>query len=75
MRAFNGAMRLLLPTPLAYARVRALALNGTIAGTQPLTRKERWGPRWAETTIAETDRLVSFDVVTGTIRIDAPTAR
>ncbi len=75
LRTFNGDVHLALAAPLADARVMALVLNGTIASTVPLTMKDGWGPRWGEATIGRPDRILSIDVVTGTIRIDAPGGR
>jgi hypothetical protein len=63
-------VRLGLAGPLADTRVLALALNGTIASAVPLTMRDGWGPRWGEATIGRPDRLLSIDVVTGTIRLD-----
>lgn len=75
LRAFNGDVRLGLVTPLRDTRVMALALNGTVTSSVPLTVKDGWGPRWGEATVGTPDRVVSIDVVTGAIRIDAPAAR
>ena len=75
LRAFNGDVRLALTAPLSDARVMALALNGTVTSAVPLTLKDGWGPRWGEATVGRPDRVVSIDVVTGAIRIDAPAAR
>ena len=75
LRAFNGDVRLSLAAPLRDTRVMALALNGTVTSAVPLTRKDGWGPRWGEATVGQPDRVVSIDVVTGAIRINAPAAR
>ena len=75
LRAFNGDVRLALAAPLRNTRVMALALNGTVTSAVPLTLKDGWGPRWGEATVGRPDRVVSIDVVTGAIRIDAPAAR
>jgi len=72
LRSFNGDVRLTMAAPLADTRVMALALNGTITSAVPLTMKDGWGPRWAEATIGRPDRVVSIDVVTGMVRIEAP---
>lgn len=74
LRAFNGNVRLAFAVPPADTRLLALALNGTIASAVPLTMKDGWGPRWGEATIGQPDRVVSIDVVTGAIRIEAPAA-
>lgn len=72
LRAFNGDVRLGFADAPRDARVMALALNGTIRSALPLTMKDAWGPRWGETTIGTGADVVSIDVVTGTIEIDAP---
>lgn len=72
LRAFNGDVRLAFAAPPDDARVLALALNGTITSSLPLTAVTGWGPRWAETSIGRADRVVSIDVVNGGIHIDAP---
>lgn len=70
LRTFNGDVRLAFEAPPDDARIMALALNGTISSTIPLTSKDGWGPRWGEASIGRADRVVSLDVVTGTIRIE-----
>jgi hypothetical protein len=75
LRAFNGDVRLGLAAPPRDTRVMALALNGTVTSAVPLTMKDGWGPRWGEATLGRPDRVVSIDVVTGAIRIEAPAAR
>lgn len=75
LRTFNGDVRLAFDAPPDDARIMALALNGTIASAIPLTSKEGWGPRWGEASIGRADRVVSLDVVTGTIRIEVAGAR
>jgi hypothetical protein len=72
LRAFNGDVRLTLVERPADARVMALALNGTIASDIALTMKDTWGPRWGEATLGRGEPVISIDVVTGTIRIQAP---
>lgn len=72
LRAFNGDVRLAFAAPPGDARIMALALNGTITSEVPLTGREGWGPRWAEASIGAATRVVSLDVVTGAIRIEAP---
>ena len=56
------------------ARVLALALNGTIKSSIPLTVKDKWGPRWGEATLGAGEPVISIDVITGAIVIDAPAA-
>ena len=72
LRAFNGDVLLTLDSRPTDARILALALNGTIASEIPLTRKETWGPRWAEATLGKGEPVISLDVVTGRIEIKAP---
>jgi hypothetical protein len=50
----------------------ALALNGAITSDIPLTVRDTWGPRWAETTIGKGQPVISLDVVTGTVEIRSP---
>lgn len=75
LRTFNGDVRLRFATPPEDARVMALALNGTVTSSLPLRTATAWGPRWGEASIGRADRVVSIDVVTGAIRIEAPVAR
>jgi DUF4097 and DUF4098 domain-containing protein YvlB len=72
LRAFNGDVRLTLAERPADARIMALALNGQIKSEIPLTMKNTWGPRWAETTLGKGEPVISLDVVTGTIEIKTP---
>lgn len=74
-RTFNGDLRLGFLAAPADARIMALALNGTVRSEIPLTLKTAWGPRWGEATLGRGDPVVSLDVVTGDIRIEAPAAR
>jgi hypothetical protein len=69
VRAFNGHIRLTLAERPVHARVMALALNGTIQSTIPLTMRDSWGPRWGETTLGSGEPVISLDVVTGDISI------
>ena len=75
LRAFNGDVRLAFAERPRDARVMALALNGVIRSAIPLTMKDGWGPRWGEATLGSGEWVVSLDVVTGQIQIDAPAAR
>jgi DUF4097 and DUF4098 domain-containing protein YvlB len=72
LRAFNGDVRLSLAARPTDARIMALALNGQIKSEIPLTRKDTWGPRWAETTLGKGEDVISIDVVTGLIEIKSP---
>lgn len=75
LRTFNGDVGLRFAAAPEDARVMALALNGTVTSSLPLRTAAQWGPRWGEASIGKADRVVSIDVVTGAIRIDAPVAR
>ena len=72
LRAFNGDVRLSLAARPADARILALALNGYVTSDIPLTRRETWGPRWAEATLGKGEPVISLDVVTGLIEIKSP---
>jgi DUF4097 and DUF4098 domain-containing protein YvlB len=69
LRTFNGDVALGLAHQPANARILALSMGGTITSDVPLTRKERWGPRWAEATLGTGEPLISLDVVNGNIEI------
>ncbi len=75
LRTFNGDVRLAFAEVPTDARLMALALNGTVTSQLPLTLKTGWGPRWGEATIGRGEPVVSLDVVTGDIRIEAPSRR
>jgi len=72
LRAFNGDLRLRLAERPADARILALALNGSVTSTIPLTMKNTWGPRWGEATIGAGEPVISLDVITGMIEIRSP---
>jgi hypothetical protein len=72
LRTFNGHVRLTLAELPADARIMALALNGTITSNITLTKKDAWGPRWGEATLGKGEPVISIDVITGTIQINAP---
>ncbi len=72
LRTFNGDVRVTLSERPMNARIMALALNGTVKSEIPLTMRDRWGPRWAETTLGTGSAVMSLDVVTGGIEIKAP---
>ena len=72
LRTFNGDVRLSLAARPTDARIMALALNGQITSEIPLTRKDTWGPRWAEATLGKGEPVISLDVVTGLIEIKSP---
>ncbi len=72
LRAFNGDVRLTLAERPPDARVLALALNGTITSSIPLTMKDTWGPRFGEATLGKGEPVISIDVINGRIEISAP---
>ena len=72
LRSFNGDVRLSLAARPADARILALCLNGHVTSDIPLTRRETWGPRWAEATLGKGEPVISLDVVTGLIEIKSP---
>ncbi len=72
VRTFNGDVKLSLAERPADARIMALALNGQIKSDIPLTRRDTWGPRWAEATLGKGEPVISIDVVTGTVEIKSP---
>jgi hypothetical protein len=69
LRLFNGPIRVRFRRPPANARILALTFNGTITSDIPLTKKDRFGPRFGETTIGSGEPVLSIDVVYGDIRI------
>jgi len=72
LRAFNGDVRLSLAARPADARIMALALNGHVKSDIPLTHRDTWGPRWAETMLGNGEPVISIDVVTGMVEIKSP---
>ncbi|HYE85594.1 MAG TPA: hypothetical protein VEA16_04530 [Vicinamibacterales bacterium] len=72
LRAFNGDVRLTLAERPQDARIMALALNGHVRSDIPLTHRNTWGPRWAETTLGKGEPVISIDVVTGMVEIKSP---
>ena len=72
LRTFNGDVRLRLSERPVDARILALALNGGISSTIPLTMKDTWGPRWGEATLGRGEPVISVDVVNGNIEIRSP---
>lgn len=69
VRTFNGDVTLELAARPVNARILALSLGGTITSDIPLTRQERWGPRWGEATLGTGEPVISIDVVNGDITI------
>jgi hypothetical protein len=69
LRTFNGDVEVALAAAPEHARILALSMGGAITSDIPLTRRERWGPRWAEATIGDGQPVLSVDVVNGDIAI------
>ena len=72
LRTFNGDVDVALAAPPAHARILALSMGGAITSDIPLTRRDRWGPRWAEATLGDGGPVLSVDVVNGDIAIRVP---
>jgi hypothetical protein len=72
LRVFNGPLRVRLAKRPANARILAVTFNGTLTSDIPLTMKDRFGPRFGETTLGSGDPVMSLDVVKGDIAISAP---
>jgi len=75
LRVFNGTVRVRFAKAPTSARILALTFFGTIASDIPLTMKDRFGPRFGETTIGSGDPVMSIDVVKGNITINSPRPR
>jgi len=75
LRVFNGALRVRFARVPASARILAVTFNGAITSDIPLTKKDRFGPRFGETTIGDGDPVMSMDVVTGDITISVESRR
>jgi len=69
LRVFNGPLRVRLARPPSNGRILAVTLNGAIASDIPLTMKDRFGPRFGESTIGSGDPVLSADVVKGDISL------
>ena len=69
LRVFNGMIRVRFARTPENARILALTFNGTIASDIPLDTKQKFGPRFGETTIGSGDPVLSMDVVKGDIAI------
>jgi hypothetical protein len=69
LRVFNGPLRVAFGAKPANARILAVTLNGAIASDIPLTMKDRFGPRFGETTIGSGEPVLSMDVVKGDISL------
>jgi hypothetical protein len=69
LRVFNGPLRVRFARAPANARILAVTFNGRIESDIPLTRKDRFGPRFGEATLGSGDPVLSMDVVKGDITI------
>ncbi len=69
LRVFNGPLRVRFSEVPANGRILALTFNGSIHSDIPLTMKDKFGPRFGETTIGSGDPVMSIDVVKGDITI------
>jgi hypothetical protein len=69
LRVFNGPLRVRFTRPPANGRILAVTLNGAISSDIPLTMKDRFGPRFGETTLGTGDPVLSADVVKGDISL------
>jgi hypothetical protein len=69
LRVFNGPLRVRFERPPANGRILALTFNGAISSDLPLTMKDRFGPRFGESTIGTGDPVLSMDVVKGDISV------
>ena len=69
LRVFNGPLRVRFARPPSSGRILAVTFNGTITSDIPLNMKDKFGPRFGETTIGDGDPVMSVDVVKGDITI------
>lgn len=69
LRAFNGDVHIRFPQKPANGRILAVTYNGAISSDIPLTTKDKFGPRFGETTLGSGDPVMSIDVVKGNIEI------
>jgi hypothetical protein len=69
LRVFNGPLRVRFARPPANARILAVTFNGAITSDIALTKADRFGPRFGETTLGSGDPVMSLDVVKGDIAI------
>ena len=69
LRVFNGPVRVRFARPPANGRILAVTLNGAITSEIPLTMKDRFGPRFGESTLGSGDPVLSADVVKGDISL------
>jgi hypothetical protein len=69
LRVFNGPLKIRFARRPESGRILALTFNGTIVSDIPLTMKDKFGPRFGETTLGNADPVMSLDVVKGDIAI------
>jgi len=69
LRVFNGPVRVRFPRTPANGRILAVTFNGALTSDIPLTFKDKFGPRFGETTLGSGDPVLSIDDVKGDISI------
>lgn len=69
LRVFNGPLSIQFARRPDNGRILAVTFNGSISSDIPLTMKDRFGPRFGETTLGDADPVMSLDVVKGDIAI------
>jgi hypothetical protein len=69
VRVFNGPLTVRFPATPANGRILAVTFNGRITSDIPLKMKDKFGPRFGETTLGTADPVMSLDVVKGDIAI------
>ncbi len=69
LRVFNGPVRVRFARAPVNGRILAVTLNGSVASDIPLTMKDRFGPRFGESTLGTGDPVLSADVVKGDIAL------
>ena len=72
LRVFNGPVRVRFARTPANGRILALTFNGHITSDIPLTMKDKFGPRFGETTLGDGDPVLSIDIVKGDVTIASP---
>lgn len=69
LRTFNGNVRVRFPRAPSDGRILAVTYNGAITSDIPLAMKDRFGPRFGETTLGRGEPVLSIDVVKGDVAI------
>jgi hypothetical protein len=69
LRVFNGPVRVHFAKAPTSGRILAVTFNGRLTSDIPLTMKDKFGPRFGETTLGSGDPVMSLDVVKGDIAI------